>query len=98
MEFLVRLTIDVPRDLSHDEFRDLMASEQKRGEELISQGLLRSIWRVPGARANISLYDVKDATALHETLTSLPMWPWMTAEVQPLATHPLTVETSDRPA
>ena len=46
------------------------------------------LWRIPGRWANWSLYDVADATALHEALTSLPLYPWMDIEVHPLAEHP----------
>jgi muconolactone D-isomerase len=34
------------------------------------------------------LWEAPDATVLHDALASLPMFPWMDATVEPLATHP----------
>jgi len=66
-----------------------MLDERRRGQDLQAQGWLRRIWRVPGRMANVALYEARDATHLHELLTSLPLWPWMDVAVQPLAQHPL---------
>ena len=50
--------------------------------------MLKRLWRVPGRRAVIGLWDAADATALHEALASLPMFPWMDVTIEPLAMHP----------
>lgn len=73
---------------------ELLAAERIRGRELIASGALKRIWRVPGRLSNYSLYDVQDATELHDLLSSLPLWSWTTMKVEPLAIHPLeaTVE------
>jgi muconolactone D-isomerase len=89
MEFLVRIDVDLPPDLSEPRRRELLEAEAERGHELLASGALRRIWRVPGRRANVSLYEAPDATELHALLTSLPLWPWMDVHVQALATHPL---------
>ena len=90
MKFLVQITFDVPRDMTADERTRLLSAESARGLELMRAGNLVDIWRVPGKNANVSLYDAADATELHELLTSLPMWPWLQTDVQPLAVHPLS--------
>ena len=89
MEFLVRLEVRLPADIDAETRSRLEAAEAQRGRELMAAGLLRRIWRVPGRRANVSLYEAADATALHAALSSLPLWPWMEAIVEPLAVHPL---------
>jgi muconolactone D-isomerase len=89
MEFLVWIDVDLPPDLSEPRRRELREAEAERGRELLASGALRRIWRVPGRRANVSLYEAPDATELHALLTSLPLWPWMDVHVEPLATHPL---------
>lgn len=66
-----------------------MAAERARGLELMARGALKRIWRIPGRLSNYSLYDVTDATELHDLLSSLPLWPWTTMNVEPLALHPL---------
>lgn len=89
MEFLVRIQTNLPPDLPVDRRTELLDAEAARGVELRSQGVLRRIWRIPGRLANFSLYDVANATELHELLSSLPLWPWMDVEVHPLARHAL---------
>jgi muconolactone D-isomerase len=89
VEFMVRIDIRTPHDLDPAELAALQAAETARARELIAQGSLRRIWRIPGRRSNISLYDVADATELHAALSSLPLFPYMQIEVQALATHPL---------
>ena len=44
---------------------------------LAEAGFLRAIWRVPGRLANRAIWTAADATALHEALVSLPLWPYM---------------------
>lgn len=90
-EFLVRVEVELPVD--HPDEDDLRAAELKRGRQLRDDGTLLRIWRLPARRANISLYQVRDATELHDVLTSLPLWPWMSVEVWPLARH--SIETND---
>ncbi|MHB8490215.1 MAG: muconolactone Delta-isomerase, partial [Candidatus Dormibacteria bacterium] len=51
-------------------------------------GVIRRLWRVPGRRANWGVWEARDATALHGFLTSLPMYPWLSIAVHPLAAHP----------
>jgi muconolactone delta-isomerase len=68
---------------------EILAAEQVRGRELIAGGVLKRIWRIPGRFSNYSLYDVQNATVLHDLLSSLPLWPWTNMQVEPLAIHPL---------
>ena len=49
--------------------------EHARGKELIAEGTLVRIWRLPGRQSNVSLYRVDDANAVHAAVTSLPLWP-----------------------
>lgn len=89
MEFLVRIEVGLPPDVDPQRRAELGQAERRRGEELRASGHLVRIWRVPGRRANVSLYRVEDATELHDLLASLPLWPWMSVAVEALATHPL---------
>ena len=89
MEFLVRIEVQLPDTISEQRRKELLEKEAQRGSELIEQGSLVRIWRVPGRRANVSLYQAVDATELHSIITTLPLWPWMDAHVEPLAVHPL---------
>jgi muconolactone D-isomerase len=88
MEFLVRIEIELPADLADERAQELTRRESERARELASAGVLLRLWRVPGRRANIGLWSAPDATELHSALTSLPLFPYMRIEVEPLARHP----------
>ena len=85
MEIDVRL----PATLAGTERAELLDAELERGRQLVEAGVIRAIWRIPGAIRNVGIWEAADATELHEQLTSLPLFPWLTAEVRPLADHPL---------
>ena len=89
MEYLVDIEIRLPHDLGSDQLGELVKSELAMGASLAQAGVIRAIWRVPGRRANRGIWSAPDATALHDAIVSLPMWPFMTVEVTPLARHPL---------
>ena len=65
-----------------------MAAEKVRGGELMEAGVIKRLWRVPGEWGAWVLYDAPDATAVHEAITSLPLYKWMQVEVHALAKHP----------
>jgi muconolactone D-isomerase len=87
MEFLVQIQVTLPPGLSDAAREELMDREQARGRELKSEGVIRRMWRIPGRTANVGIWEAPDATALHEALSSLPMFPYIDARVTPLATH-----------
>jgi len=89
MEFLVRIDVSLPADMPDDARTALLAAEKRRGEELTADGTIQGIWRIPGRQANVGIWVAADATALHEALTSLPVWAYTQIEVTALATHPL---------
>jgi muconolactone D-isomerase len=89
MEFLVSIDVRTPHDLDPDRLTALQTAESARARELMAAGTLKRIWRIPGRRSNVSLYEAPDATALHAALSSLPLWPYMEIDVRPLAVHPL---------
>lgn len=88
MEFLVRIDINWPPDAPAEERERIFAQELEAGQQLAREGTLRRLWRIPGRWANWSLYEVADATELHQALTTLPLYPWMDIEVHALAEHP----------
>jgi muconolactone D-isomerase len=88
VEFLVYTQNLLPADTDPEVVASLRSAERARAEELRADGILKRLWRVPGRWATVALYEAADATALHEALTSLPMWPHTDVRVEPLATHP----------
>jgi muconolactone D-isomerase len=98
VEFLVAIEIRLPPELDPAGRTALLEAEMARGRELAEMDVLRAIWRVPGRLANRGIWSAVDATALHEALTSLPLWPYMHAKVTPLARHPLAEACPGLPA
>lgn len=88
MEFLVRIEVHWPPDVDPDEFARLTSAERARARELVAEGRIRRLWRIPGQRANWGIWEAPDATALHEALSSLPLFPRASVEVHALAAHP----------
>jgi muconolactone D-isomerase len=88
MEFLVRSENRLPPDTPEEIRERLRKGERERAMELRAAGVLKRLWRVPGRNATVGLYEADDPAALHDALTSLPMWPWLDVTVEALATHP----------
>ena len=94
MEFLARVEQDIPPDIDPARLAAVKAAEAVRGQELVDEGKLTRIWRIPGRRAVYVLYEVDGPDELHNILASLPLFPWMDIEVTALGSHALdsTVE------
>ena len=95
MEFLVHIDIEWPADGDAAELAGLTKAERARAAELAAAGNIRRMWWIPGRRANWGVWEAEDATALHNAISSLPLFPWLRVEVHPLAAHPSDPE---RPA
>ncbi|MEP7240454.1 MAG: muconolactone Delta-isomerase family protein, partial [Devosia sp.] len=88
LEFLVEIETKYPPEGDQQRRTELVAAESARAKELAAQGILRQLWRIPGTWKNVGLWEAADATALHQALSSLPFFPWLTIQVRPLAVHP----------
>lgn len=96
MLFQVRMDVNIPTHLNHDDVEDLKAREKALAQELQQQGKWRHIWRIAGQYANTSIFDVNDNEELHQILMSLPLYPFMDIEVTALCRHPSSIHTDDR--
>jgi muconolactone D-isomerase len=90
--FLVRISVLLPPDMPEAERSSLLERERRRGRELKDAGTIHDVWRIPGQLANVGIWRAQSATALHEAITSLPVWPWARVDVTALADHHLTTE------
>jgi muconolactone D-isomerase len=88
MEWLVHVEIRLPPETPADLVTQRRREEAERAAELTAAGHLLRLWRIPGQWANWGLWSAPEATTLHEVLSSLPLYPWATIEVHPLAEHP----------
>ncbi len=89
MDFLVTMELRWPPDRSLTELDALAQRETEAGRGLLAAGVLRAIWRVPGRSSNVGIWSAPDASALHDHLTSLPLFRWLDIKVQALAIHPV---------
>jgi muconolactone D-isomerase len=95
MLFHVHMVVSPPQGLDKDAFEKLRAAEKARAQELMKQGKWRHLWRIAGKYENFSVFDVKDASELHDVLTSLPFFPFMKMDVTALCRHPSSIRDDD---
>jgi muconolactone D-isomerase len=88
LEFLVEIETRWPPDGDPVRRAELVKAESARAKELAAEGILRKLWRIPGTWKNVGLWEAADATELHAAISSLPLFPWLTVHVRPLAVHP----------
>ena len=91
MLYHVRMDVRVPHDVDPTRFETLKAAEKARAEALQREGKWRHLWRIAGAYANYSVFDVTDHDELHAILSTLPLFPFMDIEVTPLVRHPSAI-------
>jgi len=91
MLFHVRMDVAIPHDLDPARRAEIVAREKAYAQELQQAGTWRHIWRVVGEYANISIFNVDSNEELHELLSGLPLFPYMTIKVTPLAPHPSAI-------
>jgi muconolactone D-isomerase len=86
--YLVQMTVRSPAGTDPAVLAELQATEKQRAPELQRDGRWRHLWRIVGAYANASVFDVADHDELHRILSTLPLFPYMDVTVTPLAEHP----------
>lgn len=91
MLYHVRMDVAPPRDLDPAEFDRLKREEKDRAQDLQRSGKWLHLWRIAGQYANVSVFDVEDHDELHGILSTLPLFPFMTVAVMPLARHPSSI-------
>jgi len=96
MLFHVEMDVRIPRDVPAERAESLKQAERARAQDLQRAGVWRHLWRVVGRYSNLSIFDVSDAQELHDILSNLPLFPFMTIRVTPLCRHPSSIRDDDR--
>lgn len=91
MLYHVKMDVNIPRDIPVDTVEAIKVAEKKRATELQEAGKWPHLWRIVGQYSNISILDVASNDELHALLSSLPLFPYMTIQVTPLAKHPSSI-------
>jgi muconolactone D-isomerase len=96
MLFQVEMDVEIPHGLDPEMIARLKDTERRRAQELQRSGQWRHLWRVAGRYANVSIFDVESNEALHDILSTLPLFPFMRVNVTPLCRHPSSIHADDR--
>ena len=96
MLFHVQMTVRLPHDMPPADVDRLKSREKEIAQGLQRSGVWRHLWRIAGNYANVSVFDVADNAALHDTLMTLPLFPFMEIEVKPLCRHASSIHEDDR--
>jgi len=91
MLYLVQMQVNLPADMPAERADKLKADEKALAQQLQRDGKWRHLWRVAGRYANVSVFDVESNDALHQLLSSLPLFPYMDIQVTALARHPSAI-------
>lgn len=91
MLFLVRMDVKIPHDIAPSLVEDIKAREKAYAQDLQRGGKWVHLYRVVGEYANYSIFDVESNDELHNLLSALPLFPYMTLRVTPLAKHPSSI-------
>jgi muconolactone D-isomerase len=96
MLFKVEMTVRLPADMPAAQQDEIKRIERDYAQKLQDSGQWRHLWRVAGQYANVSIFDVSSVEELHQLLTGLPLFPYMSMGVVPLCRHPSSIRESDR--
>ncbi|MBS0508453.1 MAG: muconolactone Delta-isomerase [Proteobacteria bacterium] len=91
MLYLVHMIVDIPSTLPPEEAARIKAEEKAYSQALQHSGKWPHLWRVVGEYANYSVFDVESNDELHDTLSRLPLFPFMKITVTPMAKHPSSI-------
>ncbi len=91
MLYHVRMDVHPPTGMDPAAFDALKAEEKARAQALQREGKWLHLWRIAGQYSNVSVFDVGSHDELHAILSGLPLFPFMTVAVVPLAKHPSAI-------
>ena len=91
MLYCVEMQVNIPATLDANRVEEIKAAERTKAIEIQKSGKWPHLWRVVGKYSNISIFDVESDDELHQLLSSLPLFPYMTIQVTPLARHPSAI-------
>ncbi|GLX02636.1 muconolactone Delta-isomerase family protein [Microtetraspora sp. NBRC 16547] len=94
MLFAVTMDVAIPPAMDPGEKATLIDRERSYSRELQASGEWLHIWRRVGRYSNLSIFDVSGNERLHQILWNLPLFPYMTIEITPLATHPSDIRVA----
>jgi muconolactone D-isomerase len=90
MLFMVKIVVRLPGDWPKEKLEEINKRETARSMQMVREGKLKRIFRIVGQRANFSIWETETPEQLHETLTSMPLHPYMEITVTSIMKHTTT--------
>ncbi len=90
MQFKVEIVVKLPGDWQKAQVDEIYAAEMEHAHILRNEGKLLRIWRIVGERANVGIWQADSLEELHESISGLPLFPYIEVSVTPLIEHPST--------
>jgi muconolactone D-isomerase len=91
MLYQVKMDVHPPQSIDPAAFDRIKAAEKEYAQNLQRSGKWVHLWRIVGKYSNVSIFDVAGNDELQSILSALPLFPYMTIEVTPLAHHPSAI-------
>lgn len=92
MLYVVEMDVKLPETWDEAKIQDYMTRERQTSQKWQKTGKWVYLWRVAGRYANISVLDVDSPDELHQILSELPLFPYMTIKVTSVCKHPNAVK------
>lgn len=94
MVYVVEMDVRIPESWSEEKLADVLAREKECSQKWQSSGKWKYLWRVAGKYSNISVLEVESPDELHQIISSLPLFPYMTIKVTSVCKHPNAVRAT----
>jgi muconolactone D-isomerase len=88
VQFLIKMKVDFPNDLSADDRLELRNQEAIKASALAKEGVLLRLWRADSNTTTWGIWQAEKASTIEEILVSLPLHRYMNIEIHQLAEHP----------
>lgn len=92
MVYVIEMDVRIPETWSDEKISDYITREKKTSQKWQKSGKWVYLWRVAGKYSNISVLEVESPDELHNIISSLPLFPYMTIKVTSITKHPNAVK------
>lgn len=92
MLYVVEMDVNIPTTWSEEKIQDYIIREKETSQRWQKSGKWVYLWRVAGKYSNISVIEAESPDELHEIISSLPLFPYMTIKITSVCKHPNAIK------
>jgi len=92
MLYVVEMDVNIPTTWSEEKIQEYITREKETSQRWQKSGKWVYLWRVAGKYSNISVIEAESPDELHEIISSLPLFPYMTIKVTSVCKHPNAIK------